>query len=108
MKSDLAYPGPVPDRVKELLMPCAKLVAYEIGQGTKQMGILVTDEVMEMISLAILGASSMAAHAVMHERETLLADPTVRAWADTPNTEVSGGEPLTQQQSPAATRHPLN
>ena len=79
------YPGVTPEAVKELLMPVVKKLSYEFGSGTKQMGVLVTDEMMEVVGLIILGTASCAAHAVLHARERLLADPTVNAWADTSN-----------------------
>lgn len=84
-----AYPVPTPDSVKSALMPGAKIIAREIGQCSRQLGLVVTGEVLQLISAGILGASSSAAHTVLHDREALLADPAVRAWADAPNNEVS-------------------
>lgn len=80
-----AYCGPLPDRMKYALMPVAKMIAYEFGQASKQKSIMVTEEVMELVGLCILGAVANAAHLALSNRKTLLADPTVLKWTETPN-----------------------
>lgn len=82
---DAIYPSPIPDRIREILLPGTKAVAYEFGKATEQMGLLVTDELMEVVGLCLLGAASAAAYAVLRDRNGMLADAAVCNWADTPN-----------------------
>lgn len=81
------YPGKTPQAMKDVLFPLSKDIAHDFGREVGAKSLIVTDELMEVVVLTILGSLSVAAHAALQERERLIADEAVKQWADAPATE---------------------